>query len=519
MNKSSIPVDTICNHWYSNDNNFFSIVRLFCCVFLLSFSFKKAISQDTLNVVTQTIQNFDLANDKRILLDENSKTYNISIKDKNKLHQILLDSNFKLIGQYTEKRDWIAATSNYESLEPTIQSKKNVLFSSPFSLVNNLFTENGLEFVDIFFRNDAKAYYFQKNSFSTNSSNYLRSWIADKKETIVYSFKEKNCFYWITFSNNENEYTLYKLNNNLLIESTSLRCLTKYNKNKNNLEIVKADQALNALSNHTTSAKMKLYFTNDLIYITDNSSKEKSTIVHTIKKNSLAYLTTDIYLQKEDISEIIKSNSYIHQNKLFQAVLTKKAFHIIVHEIETNKKITQYTINKVSNESTQDSIKVSLFERDGLFADINEVLNSKNIWDEEYGENLFIHAFLVNDSLHITAGISKVEKDLITPIISTIASYFIFYNIFPDASFLLGVSVKPADKLTSLYYKFNLKNDTLVNIGNSNKFDNPFSKPEQKFINKNESSIVSIVSKNNSRVYICYSKKKNTFSFIRFVTK
>ncbi len=93
------------------------------------------------------------------------------------------------------------------------------------------------------------------------------------------------------------------------------------------------------------------------------------------------------------------------------------------------------------------------------------------------------------------------------------------YNNFSDAGFLLGVSIKPADKLTSLYYKFNLKNDTLVNIGNSKKFDNPFSKPEIKFIHKNESSIVSIVPKNNSRVYICYSKKKNTFSFIRFVTK
>lgn len=520
MNKKSIPSITIYKHRYSNYCDiFFPMARLFCCVFLLTFFFNKAISQDTLNVVTQNVQNFDLANDKRILFDGNSKTCNISIKDKNKLHQILLDSNFKLIGQYTEKRDWITATSNYESLEPIINSKKNVLFSSPFSLVNNLSTKNSLEFIDIFLRSDSKAYYFQKNSFSTNSSNFLQHWLADKKETIIYSFKEKNCFYWITFSTNENEYTLYKLNNNLLVESTSLKCLTQYKKHKNALEIVKADASLNALSNHTASAKIKLYFTDDLIYFTDNSSKEKSTIVHSIKKNNLAYLTTNVYLPNENTSEIINSNSFIYQNKLIQAVLTDKDFDISVHEIQIGKKIAQYTINRTSNESIGDSIKAHLFDRGGLYDDINNVSNSKSIWDEQNGEHLFVHAFLVNDSLQITAGISAVEKDLITPIVSNIISFFIFYNIFPDAGFLLGVSIKPADKLTSLYYKFNLKNDTLVNISNSKKFDTPFLKTEQKFINKNESSIVSIVLKNNSRVYICYSKKKNTFSFIRFVTK
>lgn len=517
MSKSLIPFYAKRKNGYFNYNeHFFSLSRLLSYIFLLILFSNKAFSQDTLNIVTQTIQNFDLAKEKKILFDEHSKTYNISIKDKNSVHQILLDSNYKLIGQYTEKRDWIAATTNYESLESSIQLKKNILFSSPFTIVNNLSTENGLEFIDIFLRKDDKAFYFQKNSFVTNSSNFLQHWVAEKKETLIDHFKEKNCFYWITFSTKENDYTLYKLNSNLLIESTSLKCLTRYNKNIKTLEIVKVDTSLNVLSNHHSSAKIKLYFTENIIYITDNNSTEKSTIIHSINKKTLAYLSTNIYSVEDDFPAIIKSNSFIYQNKLIQALLTKKEFHITVHDIESKKKITAYTINKPNS---TDSVKAYLFEREELFGYLNDVSNLKSIWDEQAGKDLFIHAFLVNDSLQITAGTSAIEKDLITPIISTAISYFLFYNIFTNASFLLHVKLNPTDKLSSLYYTFNLNNDTLINLNYSKKFENPISSIENKFIRKNESSIVSILPKNDSRVYICFSKKKNTFSFIRFVTK
>ncbi len=519
MSKSFSVLNTTYKYYLTvYYHSFFCKSILFGFIFPFT-SFFTAFSQDTLNTIKQKIQNFDLAADKRILFDGKAKTCNISIKDRNKLYQILLDSNYKLIGQYTEKRDWIAATTNYENLEPTIQSKKNVLFSPPFNLVNHLPTENDLEFIDIFLRNDTKAYYFQKNSFAKKNSDFLGNWIARKKETILYNFKEKNNFFWITFSTVENEYTLYKINADLLVESTSLKFITQYNKTKNLLEIVKADTSINAFSNHNSSAKIKLYFVDDIIYITDNSAKEKSTIVHSLKINNLSYLRTKVYTLTDDASDILKSNSYIFQNKLIQAVLTEKKFYITVQDIGSLNTIAKYTIDKPNNKSTPDSIQAKLFERVGLYDDIIDVSNSKNIWEEERGENLFVHAFKVNDSLQITAGISTVEKDLITPIISTAISYFLFYNLFSDVGFLLGVRISPADKLTSLYYKFNLIDDTLVNSNYSNKFIIPFSKAENKFISKNKSSVVSIILKNEDRVYICYSKKNDSFSFIQFKTQ
>lgn len=342
---------------------------------------------------------------------DGSNEFIIALAEENRVNFYLFDNNWKSIGQFNEKREWVAEQSVYEDYK-RFSAKPNVYFSKGFESLGTI-SKASKQLITSFRRN--QNVYFQQIDFTANKTTNLDLWKAPSKERILHTFNLNNKIYWITYGGKkDDDINLYSFDNNQEIEEKtfSIKGLRRpgvyrgENRSAIGSEFIDNDKQTDLLE---SSARLKFYAQKNTLYIVSDDWMGK-TIIEQIDLNNFQQTTT-IIEQKPNGNPgkpISHQNSFLLNDHLLQVNVCNGTFTFRILNLNTKKEAI-YSFDK-SMEIEFRNTDVMQYGQ-GLFSAEEKKLNKPSQFLRKVdSEALSVMAQANDNGIEVTMGSSQLVR-------------------------------------------------------------------------------------------------------------
>ena len=332
----------------------------------------------------------------------------LALAEENKVNFYLLDNTWRVINQFSGKREWVTYQSVYEDYNRYI-TKSNISFSKDFKSIGTINTGNKL-FITAFQRNHN--IYFQQLDFATGTSKNLILWKAPDTEKILHAFNFKNKFYWITYSKKKDDIINLYISNEAgktQVKNYSIRNLITpafhYSAGSSAIgsDFIDSDKKVDLLK---ASARIKFYAQNNSFYIVSDDIMGKTYITDVNLDN---FEETNYFIEHKPAcitGSISNQNSFLLKDHLLQVNVCNGTFTFRIINLSNKQEVT-YSIDKNSEIHFKNSDMMQYGKT--LFNPDEKKLNKTSQFIRKVdSEGLSVLAEVVDSAFEITMGSSEM---------------------------------------------------------------------------------------------------------------
>lgn len=387
-------------------------------------------------------------------------TYEIKEKVRNRVQSIQYQSNDSLFHTLLIDKKSLIKLDYDQDLQVTGEHLIEIPKRREYShTVGQVVTENDL--VQIYYAND------RNNKFAileinpqSNTAELREVDLKLKRQTFLHGFTNRSRFYVLSLDL-DNNLLLYEFNGTQFTSSSFNVANLEYKNDsrsytysiatalKSGLEGSIGDSQLAILEENLpnsielVASEAKFIKRGERIYISIDLDDKRTDVLEISLIDKTIHIESYNYPQENfDFTDNVKSNSYLHENKLYQLIVSKEAMNLSVTDLATKKEIKRLEVQR--DDDLIPFANTPIIQLGGAYDNYRELSSSKKFLRKMVNSFPGISVHRIGNQLEITIGGSKeTQGDIGVAILSAVAvgavmssgnaDVFVGYNPFFDS--------------------------------------------------------------------------------------